>query len=66
MDGPLLGKIKKFPLPAALGAAVVMAVHFAPAALGLRRVPDDLRIGTDEKIISPALELSPFEQSMTS
>ena len=34
MDAPLFGQVKKFPLAAALGAAVVVAVFLFPAGIG--------------------------------
>ena len=57
MDGPFLRKIKKFPLPAALGAAVIMSVHALPARFLFGGIPDDLWIRSYQDIPVPALQL---------
>ena len=57
MDAPFLGQIEKFPFAAALGAAMIMADLLFPAGIFAGGIPDDLRIGTHEKIISPAFQL---------
>ena len=53
MDLPLLWEIKKLPFTATLFATVIMSVHLFPTAVLLRSIPDDLRVRTDKKIISP-------------
>ena len=60
MDLPLLWQIKKLPVTATLTAAVIVAVTFLPAAVCFRRIPDDLRIRTDQQIITPAFQLFAF------
>ena len=60
MNLPLMGQIKEFPFPAALFTAVIVPVWLLPFLLCLRRVPDDLRIRADQKIIPPALQLFPY------
>ena len=60
MDLPLLRKLKKFPFTTAFFAAMVVTVHIFPATVGLRGVPDDLGIRTDEKIFAPAFQLLPL------
>ena len=55
MNLPLLREIEKFPLAAAFFTAVIMSVFVLPARIVLRGVPDDLRVRTNERIISPAL-----------
>ena len=57
MEIPLLGQIKKFPLAAALGAAVIMCIHLAPSRLCLGGIPDYLRVRTHKEIVSPSLQL---------
>ena len=56
MDAPVIGQIEKLPFSAALFAAVIMGVglfpFFSPGG-----VPDDLRIRTDQPVLSPPLEL---------
>ena len=56
---PLLRQIKKLPVSAALGAAVIVSVQLLPA-LVLRGVPDDLRIRPPQDIRTPALQLLPI------
>ena len=56
INGPLFGKVKKFPFAPALITAVVMSVMFFPSAIVLVSVPYYLRVGTDENIISPPLK----------
>ena len=55
-DRPLLGKVHEFPLPAAFAAAVVMGVRLIPD-LSPGRLPNDLRIRTDQLIASPQFQL---------
>ena len=54
-DGPLLGKIEKFPFAAAFGAAVIMPIGTSPATILLGSFPDYLGVRTDQKKISPTL-----------
>ena len=60
MNLPLLWETEELPFTAALFAAVIMPVHLFPTAVLLRRIPDDLRIRTDQQIITPALQLFAF------
>ena len=62
MNLPLMGQIKEFPFPAALFTAVIVPVWLLPILLCLRRVPDDLRIRADQKIIPPALQLDVYKR----
>ena len=57
MDLPLLWETKKLPFTATLFATVIMSVHLFPTAVLLRSIPDDLRVRTDKKIISPTFKL---------
>ena len=56
MDTPVVGKIKKFPLTAALFAAVIVCVGTAPSPVP-GSVPDDLRIRPDQAVLAPSLQL---------
>ena len=44
------------PLPAALGRAVIDSVGLGPQRAGLVVFPDDLRVGTDQQGLAPALQ----------
>ena len=55
-DAPLVWQIKKFPFPSAFVAAVVMTVQMLPFLPFLLGVPDDLGIGAEKDIASPALQ----------
>ena len=55
-DGPLIGKVKKFPLSASLAAAVIVAVGMAPSPVLFRSIPDDLGVGAHQQVVSPALQ----------
>ena len=57
MNRPFIRQMEKFPFAAALGISVVVPVFLFPAAGGVWCVPDDLRVGAYQYIISPALEL---------
>ena len=55
-DTPLLGQSEKFPFASAFGASVIVTAVLFPSVMFLRRIPDHLRIRTDQKIVSPALQ----------
>ena len=59
-DLPFVRQIMEFPFAAAFFTAVVMTVRLIPAVFISLGVPDDLRVGTDEDIFSPAFELFTF------
>ena len=55
MNLPLFRETEEFPFPAAFLAAVIVAVHMFPSTLGFRGIPDNLRVRTDQSVLSPAL-----------
>ena len=56
VDLPLLRQMEKLPFSAALAASVIMAVFLFPARIFFFRVPDDLRVWSYQKVISPPLQ----------
>ena len=57
MDLPFLGQLfVVIPLAAALGGAVVDGIGLGPQRAGLVVFPDDLRVGTNEQGLAPALQ----------
>ena len=60
MNGPLFRQIEEFPFSAAAGTAVIMTVHFTPSFMFFRSIPDNLRIGTYQKIVTPAFQFFTF------
>ena len=52
VDRPLLGKVSELPLAAALIAAVIMRVGISPFSAA-RRIPDHLRVRTDQLVPAP-------------
>ena len=52
VDRPLLGKVSELPLAAALIAAVIMRVGISPLSAA-RRIPDHLRVRTDQLVSAP-------------
>ena len=55
-DHPFLGKGEEFPVSATAFAAVIMSVRTIPV-MSLPGRPDYLRVGTDQTIFAPALQL---------
>lgn len=66
VDLPLLRQMEKLPFSAALAASVIMTVFLFPARIFFFRVPDDLRVWSYQKVISPPLQFSPPDVSSTS
>ena len=56
INAPLLRQIKELPLPTTFCASVIMAVFLFPARIFFFRVPDDLRVWSYQKVISPPLQ----------
>ena len=53
---PLIGKLKKFPFSAAFGAAMIVTIRPTPAFVYFGRIPDHLRIRTNQKKVPPTLQ----------
>ena len=56
-DGPFFRQTGKFPAAAAACAAEVVAVRTLPSGVLFIRVPDDLRVRSDQGIIAPPFQL---------
>ena len=54
---PALWQLFLVPMSAARGRAVIAALRVAPAAVRARRLPDRLRVGPHQNLLSPAFEL---------
>ena len=55
MDGPVLGQLANLPVTAAGLAAVIDGVGLLPQGAALR-LPDGLRVGPHQDLLSPALQ----------
>ena len=56
MNRPFIRQMEELPFSAALAASVIMAVFLFPARIFFFRVPDDLRVWSYQKVISPPLQ----------
>ena len=56
MNLPLLRETEKFPFAAAFFASVIVSISGFPSLVCLWSVPDDLRVRTNQDIISPSLK----------
>ena len=56
-NGPLIRKIKKFPLSASFTAAVIMTILFFPGGIRVGSVPYNLGIWPYQQVFSPSLQL---------